>query len=63
VHPETLRFICEQIGFARVQLEERSPHEAMELSGELPEDPMGRAVGTLLENVFGFQDYVVVATK
>ena len=26
VHPETLRFICEQIGFERVQLEERSPH-------------------------------------
>ena len=26
VHPETLRFICEQVGFVSVELEERSPH-------------------------------------
>jgi O-antigen chain-terminating methyltransferase len=63
VHPETLRFICEQIGFAKVQLEERSPHPSLELVAELPEGSVGKAVGTLLENVFGYQDYVIVATK
>ena len=31
VHPETLRFICEQIGFTSVQLEERSPHPSLTL--------------------------------
>ena len=30
VHPETLRFICEQVGFTKVQLEERSPHPSLE---------------------------------
>ena len=63
VHPETLRFICEQVGFSRVELEERSPHPYLELSQNLPTDDTGQAVGALLENVFGFQDYVIVATK
>ncbi len=63
VHPETLRFICEQVGFTTVQLEERSPHQLLELSGDLPEGPVGEAVGALLENVFGHQDYIIVATK
>jgi 2-polyprenyl-3-methyl-5-hydroxy-6-metoxy-1,4-benzoquinol methylase len=63
VHPETLRFICEQIGFGRVQLEERSPHPTLELSDQLPEDALGEAVSLLLQNVFGYQDYVIVATK
>jgi 2-polyprenyl-3-methyl-5-hydroxy-6-metoxy-1,4-benzoquinol methylase len=63
VHPETLRYICEQIGFSRVQLEERSPHPALELTDELPEGPVGDAVGQLLQSVFGYQDYVIVATK
>jgi 2-polyprenyl-3-methyl-5-hydroxy-6-metoxy-1,4-benzoquinol methylase len=63
VHPETLRFICEQVGFQEVQLEERSPHPALALGADLPESSVGRAVETLLENVFGYQDYVIVATK
>lgn len=63
VHPETLRFICEQVGFRTVQLEERSPHPALALAGGLPEGPVGDAVGALLESVFGYQDYVIVATK
>ena len=29
VHPETLRFICEQLGFRNVMVEERSPHPAL----------------------------------
>jgi len=63
VHPETLSFICEQIGFSRVQLEERSPHPLMAVVDDLPEGELGAAVGTLLKNVFGYQDYAVVATK
>lgn len=63
VHPETLRFICEQLGFRRVQLEERSPHPLLELMKDLPDDAAGEAIGELLRNVFGFQDYVIVATK
>ena len=63
VHPETLRFICEQVGFRRVQLEERSPHPTLELADRLPDDTLGEAVDVLLRNVFGYQDYMIVATK
>ncbi len=63
VHPETLRFICEQVGFSRVELEERSVHPVMERIGELPEGELGQAVGELLQSVFGYQDYAIVATK
>ncbi len=63
VHPETLRFICQQVGFVSVELEERSPHPLLELSSDLPDGATGEAVEALLESVFGHQDYVVVATK
>ncbi len=63
VHPETLRYICEQVGFSRVQLEERSPHPMLKTTGELPDGAVGEAVGALLQSVFGYQDYVIVATK
>ncbi|HEY1651002.1 MAG TPA: methyltransferase domain-containing protein [Acidimicrobiales bacterium] len=63
VHPETLRFICEQIGFSKVQLEERSPHPFMNSVDLLPEGEVGIALRELLQNVFGYQDYVIVATK
>ncbi len=63
VHPETLRFICEQVGFSRVQLEERSPHPTLALADRLPDDALGEAVDELLRNVFGYQDYMIVATK
>jgi 2-polyprenyl-3-methyl-5-hydroxy-6-metoxy-1,4-benzoquinol methylase len=63
VHPETLRFICEQIGFGKVELEERSPHPFMEPVAELPEGEVGTALKELMESVFGYQDYAIVATK
>jgi hypothetical protein len=44
-------------------LEERSPHPALDVRDDLPDDALGGAVQTLLETVFGYQDYVVVATK
>ena len=63
VHPETLRFICEQIGFEKVELEERSPHPFMNTVDELPEGEVGTALRELLQSVFGYQDYAIVATR
>jgi 2-polyprenyl-3-methyl-5-hydroxy-6-metoxy-1,4-benzoquinol methylase len=63
VHPETLRFICEQIGFGKVELEERSLHPYMNAVDELPEGEVGTALKELLQSVFGYQDYAIVATK
>ena len=63
VHPETLRFICEQVGFSRVQLEERSAHPLMKVADDLPDGELGAAVAALLKSVFGYQDYAIVATK
>ena len=63
VHPETLRFICEQIGFGRVSMEERSLHPAASQVDRLPDDAVGQAVQQLIETVFGYQDYFVAANK
>lgn len=63
VHPETLRFICEQVGFSSVQLQELSPHPLVDLADDLPPGNVGAAVEELLRNVFGFQDYAIIATK
>jgi 2-polyprenyl-3-methyl-5-hydroxy-6-metoxy-1,4-benzoquinol methylase len=63
VHPETLRFICEQVGFSRVELEETSPHPIMDVVDDLPDDQIGSAMSELIRNVFGNQDYAIVATR
>jgi len=63
VHPETMRFICEQIGFSKVELEERSPHPFMSGVDELPEGEEGAVLKELLQSVFGYQDYAIIATK
>ncbi|MGI8492830.1 MAG: methyltransferase domain-containing protein [Acidimicrobiales bacterium] len=63
VHPETLRFLCEQVGFATVQLEERSPHPMAAMADELGDGPVREALAALLQTVFGHQDYIIVATK
>ncbi|PZS19166.1 MAG: hypothetical protein DLM54_07435 [Acidimicrobiales bacterium] len=63
VHPETLRFICEQVGFSLVQLEERSPHPMLEAVGELPANKVGEVVEALVRSVFGYQDYAIAATR
>jgi O-antigen chain-terminating methyltransferase len=63
VHPETLRYICEQIGFKTVEVEGRSPHPLTVKPELLAEGDVGAAVSVLLQSVFGYQDYVIVATK
>jgi 2-polyprenyl-3-methyl-5-hydroxy-6-metoxy-1,4-benzoquinol methylase len=63
VHPETLRFICEQVGFSKVELVELSEHPAMTAIADLPDDDVGKTVADLVRSVFGYQDYVIVATK
>ena len=63
VHPETLRFICEQVGFSKIELEETSPHPIMDVVDDLPDDEIGNAMSELIKNVFGNQDYAIVATR
>lgn len=63
VHPETLRFICEQSGFSTVTLEERSLHPLAAELERLPDDAVGEAVTALLRTVFGYQDYFIAANK
>jgi O-antigen chain-terminating methyltransferase len=63
VHPETLRFICEQAGFARADLIERSRHELADAAEQLPAGPVRDLLGALLNSVYGFQDYAIIATK
>ena len=63
IHPETLRFMCEQTGFADVALVELSPHPAVASANELGHEPVEDAVRQLVSSVFGFQDYAIVATK
>ena len=63
VHPETLRFMCEQTGFSEVALMELSPHPAVEAAKRLGDDPADEAIRQLVSSVFGFQDYAIVATK
>jgi 2-polyprenyl-3-methyl-5-hydroxy-6-metoxy-1,4-benzoquinol methylase len=63
VHPETLRYICEEVGFTSVVLEERSLHELARAPDGLADGELGEAVAALLRNVFGYQDYIIVATK
>ena len=58
-----MRFICEQIGFSKVELEERSPHPFMSGVDELPEGEEGAVLKELLQSVFGYQDYAIIATK
>ena len=63
VHLETLRFICEQVGFGRVSLETRSPQPVTDRHDDRSEDAAGRSVQALLESMTGYQDYVIVACK
>ena len=63
VHLETLRFICEQVGFGRVSLETRSPQPVSDRRDDRSEDATGASVQALLERMTGYQDYVIVASK
>ena len=63
VYPPTLAFLCESAGFASVEIVGRSPHNAMTLADDLPDDPQGTAARLLLETVFGTQDYALIARK
>jgi 2-polyprenyl-3-methyl-5-hydroxy-6-metoxy-1,4-benzoquinol methylase len=63
VHPETLRFICEQVGFSRADLLERGRHQLADAADDLPEGPTRDALSALLNSVYGFQDYAIIATK
>ena len=63
VHPETLRFLCEQVGYSKVDLHERSLHPLAARADQLDGVPLADEVAALLRGVYGFQDYAIVATK
>ncbi len=63
VHPYTLKFLCETLGFDSAEVIGRSPHEALNSLDELPEDLSGRALRRLMEDFYGFQDFAVIARR
>jgi SAM-dependent methyltransferase len=63
VYPPTLAFLCEAAGFSSVEILPRSPHAALGMVEGLQDTPEGVATRTLLETVFGHQDYALVARK
>lgn len=68
VHPDTLAFLCDMAGFARVEVLRLSPVPAERLlpdpagEGELSES-LGEVVRRLNALLFGFQDYAIVARR
>jgi SAM-dependent methyltransferase len=68
IHPETLRFMCEQAGFGETLLEERSPHPLMaQLEREDPYSSQSLEDASpteqLIRTVFGYQDYSLKVIK
>ncbi len=63
VHPATLAYLCEMEGFAEVAVVPRSRHDLADAADELPEGPEGTALRALLESVFGYQDFALVARR
>ncbi len=63
VHPETLRFMCEQTGFSNAALMELSLHPWATVPDDVPPGGTRDALDALLSNFFGYQDYAIVATK
>jgi O-antigen chain-terminating methyltransferase len=63
VHPETLRFICEQAGYRGVHLLELSRHPRADLPDDVAEGATRDVLAALVESVYGWQDYAIIANK
>jgi 2-polyprenyl-3-methyl-5-hydroxy-6-metoxy-1,4-benzoquinol methylase len=63
VPPESLAFICTQIGFEKVDTIDVARHPYADLGDNVPDGHTREALSRLLSTVYGFTDYVVVATK
>jgi len=63
VHPETLQFMCKEIGFPSVHVEPLSAHPIVEAAAGIPDGPYSEVVTSLAQTVFGHQDYAVIATN
>ena len=63
VPPEALVFVCEQVGFEKVDTVDVARHPFTDLGEDVPEGSTREALTRLLSTVYGFADYVVVATK
>jgi SAM-dependent methyltransferase len=63
VHPETLRFICEHEGYRQIYLLELSRHAGADLPDDIPPGSTRDVLSALVESVYGYQDYAIVANK
>ena len=64
VHPSTLVFLVEQAGFAEVgTVRRRSSRARRALSAADAAEPLHDAVNNLLDTVYGYQDYAVIAYR
>ncbi len=63
VHPYTLKFLCESLGFDSAEVIGRSPHKALDSLIELPEDIYGQTLRRLMEDFYGYQDFAIVARR
>jgi SAM-dependent methyltransferase len=63
VHPETLRFICEEAGYGQVHLLELSRHPRADLPDDMAEGAIRDVLAALVESVYGCQDYAIIAYK
>ena len=69
VHPLYLQFLCQEAGFASVEVQHRSQppvaEQLADVSGADPElvDGVNRTIARLNELLFGAQDYAVLATR
>jgi SAM-dependent methyltransferase len=62
IHPDTLAFLCESVGFAEVDIRRLSPvPDAHRLP--VPVGEVGSVVRQLNDLLYGYQDYAVVARK
>jgi O-antigen chain-terminating methyltransferase len=62
IHPDTLAFLCESVGFAEVDIRRLSPvPDAHRLP--VPDGEVGSVVQQLNDLLYGYQDYAVVARK
>jgi O-antigen chain-terminating methyltransferase len=63
IHPDTLSFLCESVGFSDVEIRRLSPVPADERFPRPASDdePLSQIVNQLNEFLYGYQDYAVVA--
>jgi O-antigen chain-terminating methyltransferase len=62
IHPDTLSFLCESVGFSQVEIRRLSPVPDDGLLPKTGDEKIDEVVDQLNGLLYGFQDYAVVAT-